>query len=207
MEKGNVVIAHKKEDKENLKNYGAILLLLVARKIFERILYNNIYEFFTENNLMFPNQLGFKPSDPAINFYLSLKKLTNYLTIALGGGISLDISKALDKVWQKGLLYKLKQYGISAKFFDIITYFLNFRVVLNGQYFSWTSTEADASRINTWTIILLIFFININDLSNNLATNIKLFADDTTHFSVVHNVNTSTNNLNNDLNRIRNSAI
>ena len=79
--------------------------------------------------------------------------------------------------------------------------------MLNGQYFSWTSNEADASRIDTWTIILLIFLININDLSNNLATNIKLFADDTTHFSVVHNVNTYTNNLNNDLNRIRNSAI
>ena len=88
-----------------MKNYRAIPLLLVAGKIFERILYNNICEFFTENNLMFPNQLDFKPSDPCINFYLSLRKLTNLLTIALSGGISLDISKELDKVWQIGLLY------------------------------------------------------------------------------------------------------
>ena len=46
-----------------------------------------------------------------------------------------DISKAFDKTGLKGLLYKLKQNGISGKLFDIITDFLNFRkqkVVLNG---------------------------------------------------------------------------
>ena len=48
--KANVVPAHKKEDKQNLKNYRPISLLPVAGKIFERILYNNMYEFFTENN-------------------------------------------------------------------------------------------------------------------------------------------------------------
>ena len=49
-------------------------------------------------------------------------------------GIFLDTSKAFDKVWNKGLWYKLKQNGISGKLFDIITDFLNFRkqrVVLN----------------------------------------------------------------------------
>ena len=45
----------------------------------------------------------------------------------------------------KGLLRKLKQNGISGKVYYIITYFLNFRkqrVVLNGQYSSFTSIEA-----------------------------------------------------------------
>ena len=44
--------------KQNLKNYRPTFLLLVALKIFERILYNNMYEFFTENNLIsLTNQL------------------------------------------------------------------------------------------------------------------------------------------------------
>ena len=40
--------------------------------------------------------------------------------------IFLDISKALDKVWHRELLYKLKQNGNSGKLFDINTNFLNF---------------------------------------------------------------------------------
>ena len=50
--------------------------------------------------------------------------------------VFLDISKAFDKVWHKGLIFKFKQNGISEKTLNIITDFLSFRkqqVVLNGQ--------------------------------------------------------------------------
>ena len=49
----------------------------------------------------------------------------------------LDISKAFDKVWRNGLIYKLKQNGVSGKLLNSIIDFLNVRkqrVVLNGQY-------------------------------------------------------------------------
>ena len=58
-----MVPAHKKRDEQNLKNYCPISLLPVAGKIFERILHNNMYIFFTENNLLSPNQSGFKPGE------------------------------------------------------------------------------------------------------------------------------------------------
>ena len=147
MKKANVFSAHKKEDKQNLKDYRPISLLPVAGKIFERILYNNTDEFFTENNLISLNQSGFKPGDSCMNQHLSItheicKSFDDGLEVR---GVFLDISKAFDKVWHKGLLHKLKQNGISGKLFDIINDFLNFRkqrVVLNGQYSSWTSIEA-----------------------------------------------------------------
>ena len=41
--------------------------------------------------------------------------------------------------------------------------------------------------------------IYINDLSDDLATNVKLFADGTSLFYAVHNMNASTINLDNDL--------
>ena len=131
--KANVVPAHKKGDKQNLKNYRPISLLPVAGKIFERIWYNNMYELFTENNLISPNQSGFKPGASCINQLLSItheiyKSFDNGLEVR---GIFSDISKALDKVWHQGILHKLKQNGISGK----LTNFLNFRkqrVVLNG---------------------------------------------------------------------------
>ena len=93
--------------------------------------------------------------------------------------------------------------------FDIITDFLNFRkqrVVLNGQYSSWTSIEAGVPQGSI--LRRLLFFIYINDLYDGLTTKVKLFTDDTSLFSIiVHNMNTSVINLDNDLNKIKNWAI
>ena len=58
-----MVPVHKKGDKQNSKNYCPISLLSVAWKIFERILYNNMYEFFTEKSLISPNQSGIELDD------------------------------------------------------------------------------------------------------------------------------------------------
>ena len=58
--------------------------------------------------------------------------------------VFLDISKAFDKVWHKGLLYKLTQNGISGKLLSIISNFLSNRkqrVVLNGKFSSWTNVK------------------------------------------------------------------
>ena len=43
-------------------------------------------------------------------------------------------------------------------------------------------------------------FIYINDLSVDLTTNVKLSTDETSLFSIVHNMNMLATNLNNDLN-------
>ena len=46
-----------------------------------------------------------------------------------------------------------------------------------------------------------MFLIYINDLTEGLSSNAKLFADDTSLFSVTHGIQTSANNLNKDLER------
>ena len=48
-------------------------------------------------------------------------------------------------------------------------------------------------------LYLFLFFIYINDLEEGLTTNVKLFADDKSLFSVVHDTQTSANDLNKDL--------
>ena len=107
--KANVVPVHKKGDKQLLKNYRPISLLPIFGKIFERIIYNNIFEYLTTNKLISDNQSGFKPGDSCINQLLSITheiyhSLDNGLEVR---GVFLDISKALDKVWHEGLILKL----------------------------------------------------------------------------------------------------
>ena len=55
-----------------LKNYRPISLLPVSGKIFERLLYDSMFKFFTENNLILQNRSGFKPGDSCTNQLLSI---------------------------------------------------------------------------------------------------------------------------------------
>ena len=65
--KENVVPVQKKGNKLSLKNYHPISLLLICGKIFERLIYNKMFEYFIENYLISQNQSGFKPGDSCIN--------------------------------------------------------------------------------------------------------------------------------------------
>ena len=90
---------------------------------------------------------------------------------------------------------------------NIITDFLSFRkqrVVVNGQASPWVSIEAGVPQGSI--VGPLLFLIYFNDLSDDLSTTAKLFADNTSLFSTVQNVNTSVSHLNNDLSQISNWA-
>ena len=100
--KGNVVSIHKKDDKQCLKNYCPISLLPICGKIFGKLSFNVMLKFFIENELISPNQSGLKPGDSCINqLYHEI-----YRSFDDGFEVFLDISKAFDKVWHKGFVFK-----------------------------------------------------------------------------------------------------
>ena len=135
--KTNVVPVHKKNDKQLLKNYRLIPLLPICSKVLEKIIYNTMFECFIQNNLIAPNQPGFKTGDSCINQLVSItheiyKSFDDGYEVR---GVFLDILKAFDKVWHQGLHYKLRQNGISGELLNILTNFLDNRtqrVILNG---------------------------------------------------------------------------
>ena len=64
--KANAVPVHKKGDKQSLKNYRSISLLPFCGKIFERLIYNKMLEYFIENDLISDNQSGSSPLNTSV---------------------------------------------------------------------------------------------------------------------------------------------
>ena len=97
--------------------------------------------------------------------------------------VFLDLSKAFDKVWHAGLLYKLQVMGINGKLFDVITSYLNNRqqyVSLSGTSSSLISIKAGVPQGSVMGPLL--FWVYINDISDVIQSDNFLFADETSVF-------------------------
>ena len=96
--KANVVPARKKGNKDNLFS-----------KISERLIYNKMLNFFTQNNVISPNRSEFRSGDSFVNQLLAITyKIYNSFDEGFElRGVFLDISKGFNKVWHEGLLIKI----------------------------------------------------------------------------------------------------
>ena len=203
----NVTPIHKKGDKQIIKNYRPISLLPICSKLFEKIVFKHLYNFLISNTLLTKNQSGFRPGDSTINQLTSLvndihKSFDNRKSIEVRS-VFLDISKAFDKVWHEGLIFKLEQNGISGLLLNLFKNYLcnrKQRVVLNGSVSPFCEIGSGVPQGSV--LGPLLFLIYINDLEDNIISNVKFFADDTMLFSIVQNPVTSASDLNNDLNLI-----
>ena len=112
----------KKGDKQIFRNYLPVLLLPFFGKIREILIFEEMFPFFIENKLIAANQSGFKPGDSCNNQPISItNEIHQYFDAGYKvRGVFLDISKAFDKVWYEGLIFKLKQNGISGKLLNLI---------------------------------------------------------------------------------------
>ena len=158
----------------------------------EKAIFKHVFNFFRDNLLLSAHQSGFIPGDSTVNQLLSL-----YHELCLAVDLQkevrivfLDISKAFDRVWHAGLLYKLERNGISGSLLNWIRNYLSNRqqrVVINGQSSEWGTINAGVPQGSV--LGPLLFLIFINDIVDIVRSNIKLFADDASLFLSVDNPN------------------
>ena len=122
--------------------------------------------------------------------------------------VFLDISKAFDKVWHKGLIFKLRQTGVSG---GLLNWFSNYlhdrqqRVIINGQCSDWGHISVGVPQGSV--LGPLLFLIYINDLSKIIqSSQIRMFADDTGLFVTNKDRKLAQVTLNRDLDLISNWA-
>ena len=186
----NILPIFKSGDPQTISNYRPISLLSLVSKVFEKMLYNKIYNYCLKNNILTPKNSGFKKMDSTINQLVHLsqliyKGLDDEMKI---GMIFLDITKAFDKTWHRGFIFKLFEIGIRGKLLHLLSSYLSGRyqrVVLNGSqshFLEIVSGVPQGSLLGP-----LLFLIYLNDIVAEIKCLIYLFADDTTLVSIAEN--------------------
>ena len=177
----------KKGDNCCLNNYRPISLLPTISKIFERVMYTQLYYYFNVNNLLSEQQYGFRSqhstelaSVKLVDFIL--KEMDNIRDIKIPASIFLDLSKAFDTLNFDILLRKLQHYGIDGNSLNLIKSYLTNRF----QYVQFENSDSSLlevkSGISQGSILGPLFFsILINDLVNcSTKFQFLMYADDTT---------------------------
>ena len=203
--RAHVTPLFKSGDMMSCNNYRPISLLSCTGKVMEKVIFKHVFNFFRDNQVISSNQSGFMPGDSTVNQLLSLY---HELALAIDQQkeiriVFLDISKAFDKVWHDGLLYKLERNGIKG---NLLSWFKDYlhnrqqRVVLNGHSSSWGAITAGVPQGSV--LGPLLFLIFINDLVNIVNSKIKLFADDTCLYISVDDVAEAAATINSDLSSV-----
>ena len=121
--RANIVPIPRKNDKQIVSNYRPVSLPPISSKAFEKLIFNELFKFFEDNNLLSKHQ----SDDSCIYQLLAIthdifSRFDCNPTLETRS-VFLDIFKAFDRVWQDGLLFKLKQNGVSGNLFQLIKSF------------------------------------------------------------------------------------
>ncbi len=202
----NIIPIHKKGSHDQVGNFRPISLLSCLGKVFERCVAKYLLNFFKDHKIISRAQAAYIGEGSST--ITQLIEIYHQIMKNLDEGkdvhfVFCDASKAFDRVWHKGLLYKLEQCGVTGKMHNWFSNYLSNRqqrVVVNGSESKYKSITAGVPQGSILGPIM--FLIYINDLPEGLISNVKLYADDTSLFVSEKNPENATRELAEDLNRI-----
>ena len=178
-----VVPVYKSDERENLNNYRPIAVLPTIARVFEKLLYRQLYSYLMNNKLLDDRQFGFLSLHSTA---LALGKSTDYWLMNIDNGklnsvVFLDIRKAFDTVNHDILLQKLECYGIKGNELIFFQSYLENRIQtcnVNGHMSSFKPISYGAPQGSI--LGPLLFIIYMNDLPSCVKeAEITMYADDT----------------------------
>ena len=178
------MIPKKSDNKQDPTNYRPISLTSCIGKLLEKIIKRRLSDFLEENNLIASCQSGFRAHRRTTDnlFFLTQKIKESFNKGKRVCGLFFDIAKAFDRVWHKGLIYKMSKMGIPMYIIRLVYSFLGnrtFVVDIDGEISEMYRIETGVPQ--GAVLSPLLFSIFINDIpmnSNRNQSESMLFADD-----------------------------
>ena len=203
-------IFKRKGSKGDKANYRPISLLPTLSKVCESVIHHRLLSHCIEYNIISEKQAAYMKGDSTIHqlLYIVHKIKQAWADSKCTHAVMLDVKAAFDKVWHSGLIAKLEQIGIEGKLKELFVSYLCDRkqiVVVEGEKSNVQSIKAgvpQGSRLGP-----LLFIIYINDIIDELESEILIFADDCTLLTSAVDPNMTALTLNRDLTKITNWAL
>lgn len=199
-----VVPIHKSGPRDIVSNYRGVSLTCVVCKILEHVLYTSIVEYMNANSLFNVKQHAFRKG---LSCVTQLTEFVYDLAGALDERFSvdcvfLDFRKAFDTVPHSLLIKKLISYNINPQVISWIQEYLRLRrqfVIVNGMKSSPAEVTSGVPQGSVLGPLLLLIFIN--DITDGVFSNMRLFADDCVLYRTIYRTEDS-GVLQQDLERI-----
>lgn len=188
---------------EDLQSYRPISLLPVISKIFEKLFVKRLKPILISKNLIPAHQFGFRQQHSTVEqVHRIVDKISKDLEAKrYCAAAFLDVSQAFDKVWHKGLLYKLK-LNIPHHYYQILKSYLSnryFQVKYNEELSTLFPIQSGVPQGSVLGPILYLLFTA--DLPTTSLTTTATFADDTAILASHSNPIIASRNLQNHINK------
>lgn len=174
------------------ESYRPISLLSCLSKVTERFIYNRLNSFLNTNNILIPEQFGFRSQHSTTH---QLLRVVEFASEGLNkkkptGALFLDVAKAFDRITHIGLIYKLIKLEMQDALIHLIHNYLCDRQFTVRIHNIFSTHKPITAGVQQGSILgPTLFNIYVNDIPRNSLTNIAMYADDTALYTAAHHIN------------------